>query len=33
VQAIKTNEKAMEKDDSFRKSVDTIMGKLTATKA
>jgi chromosomal replication initiator protein len=33
VHAIKTIEKAMEKDDSFRKSVDTIMGKLTATKA
>lgn len=30
VHAIKTIEKAMEKDDSFRKSVDTIMSKLSA---
>jgi len=30
VHAIKTIEKAMEKDDSFRKSVDAIMGKLTS---
>ncbi len=30
VHAIKTIEKAMEKDDSFKKSVDAIMGKLTA---
>jgi chromosomal replication initiator protein len=29
VHAIKTIEKAMEKDDSFKKSVDTIMGKLS----
>jgi chromosomal replication initiator protein len=28
VHAIKTIEKAMDKDDSFRKSVDTILGKL-----
>ncbi len=30
VHAIKTIEKAMEKDDSFKKSVDAIMGKLSA---
>ena len=29
VHAIKTIEKAMERDDSFKKSVDTILGKLS----
>ncbi len=32
VHAIKTIEKAMEKDDSFKKSVDTILGKLSTTR-
>jgi chromosomal replication initiation ATPase DnaA len=32
VHAIKTIEKAMEKDDSFKKSVDAIMSKLATTR-